>query len=181
MEHKEVHRIVKFENIEPNLGEGGDVETDVFIITAQGGSDKVKVTTKAGSEESGGGYAYSTLHGVGDSVVDGLGFTITLVSITTDPGGDVLEYNITVTSDAVSGGDGSPSLSHVSFDFGKYCPVEINAGATVAAYVWDVWHEDPLEATTDGITIIIDEDGDIASPATFPYSTLWAWACCDVS
>jgi hypothetical protein len=171
---------IKFEDCEDeygneyNLGEDGLVQTDTFVIRAIGGSVKVKTITKAGGGQS--GEAESTLYGIGSSVVDDNGFTITLEDIV-DIGGGEKEYTITVTSDDIPGGHGgTKALSHVEFNFGKYCPVEINEGATVTAES-DVWGA--LEATTEGITIIIDEDGDIINP-TLPYSTPWAWACADL-
>ena len=167
--------IIKFEDCEDeygneyNLGEDGLVQTDTFVIRAIGGSVKVTTVTKAG-----GGEATSILHGIGDSVIDDNGFTITLVDIV-DIGGDEKEYTITVTSDDVPGGHGgTKALSHVEFDFGKYCSVEVNAGATVTAE--SIW--DPLEATTEGITIKIDEDGEVTT--TLPYFTPWAWDCYNI-
>ena len=129
----------------------------------------MKKTTKAGQS-----WGYVTLNGVGDVEVDGSEFTIKLVSID-DLGGGVLKYNITVTSDDISGGQGgTKSLSHVEFDFGKYCPIEINTGAILTADSFRC----SLEAITESISIKIDENGVIIYP-TLPYSTPWAEDFCE--
>lgn len=168
VEHAEGSRIVKFESNGDNLGDDGEVETDAFIIEALGGGIKVMTATKAGP-----GYAYVTLYGVGDEETDDHGFIIKLVSID-DLGGGLLKYNITVTSDNIAGKE-SPSLSHVEFDFGKYCNIEINSGAKVTAK--SIWCD--LEATTESISIKIDEDGVVISPI-LPYFTPWVENCCEI-
>jgi hypothetical protein len=167
--HMADSRVVKFESIGINLGEDGKVETDAFIIETLGGCLKVRSTTIAGQSSE-----YVTLCGVGDEQTDGNGFITKLVSID-DLGGDILKYNITVTSDNIPGGQGSAALSHIEFDFGQYCEVEINTGAKITAE--SIFCD--MTATTESISIIIDENGEVISP-TLPYSTPWAYDCCYV-
>ncbi|GAG82898.1 unnamed protein product, partial [marine sediment metagenome] len=66
VEHKYESRLVRLENIEPNLGEDGNIETDTFVITVLGGSNTVDVTTKAGNTPPQG--EESTLN-VGDTII----------------------------------------------------------------------------------------------------------------
>jgi len=166
--------IVKFEDSEPEvLGEDGEVETDTFIITVLGGSLTVTVGTKAGSDPE----EWSTLTGIGDTVVDSKGFTITIEDIV-DIGGGKKNYIITITSDDVPGGHGgTKALSHTTFDFGTggTCMININEGATVTADAGSICGI--LEATTESITITIGTDGNVNPP--LPYSTPWAEDFCD--
>ncbi len=166
--------IVKFEDCEPDgLGEDGEVETDTFVITVLGGSLTVTVGTKAGSDPE----EWSTLTGIGDTVVDSKGFTITIEDIV-DIGGGENNYIISITSDNVpGGGGGTKALSHTTFDFGTggTCMIEINEGAKVSADAGSICGI--LEATTESITITIDENG-VVDPS-LPYSTPWAKDFCD--
>jgi hypothetical protein len=151
-----------------NIYGNAAITTDNYVIRAQGGSFKITTVTKAGT-----GKATSTLQGIGDWVIDDNGFNLSIEDII-DLDEDEKEYIITLTSDGI-GGKNSPELSHIEFNFGKYCPVEINIGATVIAEELTC----TLQATTEDITINIDEDGTVSSPQ-LPYETPWAWDSCDL-
>ena len=178
VEHMYNSRVVKFEDCIPDgLGEDGEIETDTFVIIVSDGITAVLVTTVAGVNKDS-----IILQGVGDTIVDDNGFTITLVSIT-DLGGGQKEYTFEVTSDDIEGGQGSPALSHIEFDFGKKCTIVINEGATVTAK--SIWCD--LEATTEGLNIYIIkfwepfcEEGHWVTIKILESLTPWAWDCCDI-
>jgi uncharacterized repeat protein (TIGR01451 family) len=162
--------IVKFEDCIPEtLGEDGNVETDTFVITILGGSLTVTVGTKGGGDPE----EWSTLTGIGDTVVDSKGFIITIENIV-DIGGGQKNYFISITSDDQTS---TKSLSHTTFDFGTggTCIIGINNGATVTADAGSICGI--LEATTEGITITVDTDGNV--DPQLPYSTPWAEDFCD--
>ena len=83
-------------------------------------------------------------------------------------------YIISITSDDQTS---TKSLSHTTFDFGTggTCIIEINNGATVTADAGSICGI--LEATTEGITITVDTDGNVDPPLA--YSTPWAEDFCD--
>lgn len=178
------YRAIKFEDAEyanedeANLGEDGKVETDTFIINVSNSFDAVRVKEKIGGP-GGGTYAYSNLIGEGSSIVDSNGHTITLVSIT-DVGGEIKQYVITVTSDNTEGGQGGThALSHIKFDFGARCTINVNQGAKVTAKSF--WCD--LEATTDPLNIyrlrFNENCPDYIYLKLYEFETDWAWDCCE--
>jgi len=184
VEHIYGNRAIKFEDAEyangdeANLGEDGKVETDTFVINVLNGFDGVRVKEKIGGP-GGGTYAYSNIIGEGSSTVDSNGHTITLVSIT-DIGGGIKQYVITVTSDNTEGGQGGThALSHITFDFGAKCTINVNDGATVTAK--SIWCD--LEATTDSLNIyklrFNKNCPDYIYIKLYKFETEWAWDCCD--
>jgi len=169
-EHFLNHRIIKFDGIDPLLGEDKTFETDTFTFEVSGGSDIVKVKTKASTNE-----AITKLQGVGDSHTDPLHFQLTLKSITPLPNGND-EYVITVKS-LPPGKCHFHALSHIVFDFGKYCVKDINQGATVTANGPMGCIGQQLTNTTESITLQYNQNGDLIYPSSLPYSTPWAWDC----
>jgi len=173
IEHLYGSRLVRLENLVPNLGEDGMIQTDTFVLTVMSGSVTVDVTvtTKAGSTPPEG---VTTTLNLGDTYTDSLGFTLSFIDVT-DIGGGMKEYSFDITSDDESV---TKALSHIDFDFGFYsedCDTKINTGATVTADAGIICGI--LEATTESITITIDTDGFIDPP--LPYSTPWAGDYCN--
>jgi hypothetical protein len=118
---------IKFEGAVPPLGEGGAVEKDTFVIYTLGGAGPVGVTTKAGNES-----AIFSLAEEGDSVLDALGFQVTLeqkyVEIIVNgppppiPGQPAPTWEPTATTNAmyvlsVASHGNRHALSHVEFAF----------------------------------------------------------------
>ena len=177
------YRAIKFEDAKyanghkADLGEDGKVETDTFIINVSNGFDAVRVKLKTGGQ-CGGKYSYSNLIGEGDSTTDSQGFTITLVDIT-DLGGGINQYTITITSDDKDGGKcGTKAMSHVKFDFGARCTINVNQGATVTAK--SLWCD--LEATTDLLNMYYlrfnKNCPNYIYLKLYEFETDWAWDCC---
>jgi hypothetical protein len=176
VEHLNASRKVRLENLIPNLGEDGLMQTDTFVITVMSGSTTVDVTitTKAGSTPPEGA---STTIVLGETVTDLLNFTLSFINAV-DIGGGLTEYTFEITSDDDTG---TSALSHIDFDFGYYtqeCEAEINAGATVSADAGVICGM--LYATTE--SIIINIVNGVVNPP-LPYSTPWAGDycnyCCD--
>lgn len=95
-------RRVKFEDAPVGLGEDGAHQSDRFVIDVHNGGQQVGVITKAAWAQDA-----NMLTGVGDEVLDSLGFRTRLVSI------DGGTYTLVVTSES-----NQHALSHVEFDFG---------------------------------------------------------------
>lgn len=118
---------VKFEEAtlngsESGLGEEGEVESDIFEISVEGGTDMVYAEIKAGQKgakpgkgRSGGNGGNILLQGEGDTGMESEGlFKFELLNITEN--GSQTVYKIKVTSDSEEGKD-SPALSYVKFEF----------------------------------------------------------------
>ncbi|MFP4056105.1 MAG: hypothetical protein ACLF0G_04480 [Candidatus Brocadiia bacterium] len=107
---------VKFEDAPEGLGEDDAQETDRFVMSVQGTTDSVTVSTKAAT-----GKATTTLPAeVGATAKDELGFVITVESISDDS-----VYTLSVSSES-----NEHALSHVEFDFGEGTEVEVTEDVT---------------------------------------------------
>ena len=99
---QDIDNTVKYEDATVGLGEGGEIESDLFVIEVENAGDTVRVETKAGLGE-----AAEWISGEGDSNVDANGFQIELVSIS----GTTYTLRLTSTSEV------EHALSHVTFSF----------------------------------------------------------------
>lgn len=105
--------VVTFSNPSDALGGGSSSDkADVFIVNVSGANDEVEVTTNTNN-----GTAISVLIGGGDTLVDDLGFGITLESINGD------NYAFTVTSV-----ENQQALQSISFRFS--CQSTVNGPTT---------------------------------------------------
>ena len=82
------------------LGDGGTIQTDIFVFHVENGSTVMRVTTKAGPNET-----TIRMDGVGDSVLTDLGFRVVLLSIVDGV------YTVSVTSES-----NRRALSYVDFN-----------------------------------------------------------------
>ena len=172
VKHLYSSRAVRLENLLPNLGEDGLIQTDTFVLTVLSGSTTVDVTitTKAGNTPPEGA---TTTIVLGETVTDILNFTLSFYDAV-EIGGGLTEYYFDITSDDDKG---TRALSHIDFDFGYYtedCEAEVNSGATVTADAGIIC--EILEATTESIIINI-VNGVVDPP--LPYSTPWVGDYCD--
>jgi hypothetical protein len=112
VEHLYSSRAVRLENLLPNLGEDGLIQTDTFVITVLSGSTTVDVTitTKAGNDPPEGA---STTIVLGETVTDILNFTLTFFDAV-EIGGGLTEYYFYITSDDDTG---TNALSHIDFEY----------------------------------------------------------------
>jgi len=105
---------VKFEDATTGLGDDGAAQTDRFVMTVQGTTSSVSVTTKAGTASS----TTELPAQVGATALDSNGFRVTVEDISDDN-----VYTVSVTSQ-----DNSKALSHVEFDFGDDAQVTVTDG-----------------------------------------------------